>query len=414
MPALSLAALRHRDFALYAGANFLWTIGLQIQATALAWHMYEITHDAFKLGLVGLMEFLPAALLALPAGHLADRVDRRRLIVIGAGGELAAAVLLFALSATDRLSVLGILALALTFGVARAIATPAARALMPNLMPKDDFASAIAWSSTSWQVATIAGPGLSGLLYAVDPSVAYGGAAVAFAAALAAIVRMRGRAVAAASTSAAAKADTGSDLAALLAGLVLIVRNRLLLGAISLDLFAVLFSGASALIPVFAQDILRVGPFAGLALLSAQGIGAVVTALVLTQRPLARHVGRRLFIAVGVFGLAAIGFGLSHSYALSFAVLLVLGAADMVSVYVRGTLVPLATPDVLRGRVVAVESVFIGASNELGRFVAGSGAALLGPITAVLLGGSLTLAVTFTWLRLFPSLRRVDRFTDLA
>ena len=160
----SLAALRHRDFALYAGANFLWTIGLQIQATALAWHMYEITHDAFKLGLVGLMEFLPAALLALPAGHLADRVDRRRIILVGAGGELAAAAVLFALSATGRLSVLGILMLALAFGIARAIATPAARALMPNLMPKEDFASAVAWSSTSWQVATIAGPGICGLL----------------------------------------------------------------------------------------------------------------------------------------------------------------------------------------------------------------------------------------------------------
>jgi len=413
MPALSLAALRHRDFALYAGANFLWTIGLQIQATALAWHMYEITHDKFKLGLVGLMEFLPAALLALPAGQLADRIDRRRLILVGAGAELAAAVVLFALSATGRLAVVGILLLALAFGIARAIATPAARALMPNLMPKEDFTSAVAWSSTSWQVATIAGPGLAGLLYALAPPVAYGGAAFAFAAALAAIVRMRGRAVTAAPKP-ADKADTEGDLAALLAGLVLIVRNRLLLGAISLDLFAVLFSGASALIPVFAQDILRVGPRAGLALLSAQGIGAVVTAFVLTQRPLARHVGRRLFIAVGVFGLAAIAFGLSEWYWLSFATLLVLGAADMVSVYVRGTLVPLATPDALRGRVVAVESVFIGASNELGRFVAGSGAALLGTVTAVLVGGSLTLAVTFAWSRLFPALRRVDRFTDLT
>jgi MFS family permease len=409
----SLAALRHRDFALYAGANFLWTIGLQIQATALAWHMYEITHDAFKLGLVGLMEFLPAALLALPAGHLADRVDRRRIILVGAGGELAAAAVLFALSATGRLSVLGILMLALAFGIARAIATPAARALMPNLMPKEDFASAVAWSSTSWQVATIAGPGICGLLYALAPTVAYGGATLAFAAAITAVFRMRGRAVTAAPRP-VAKAGTEGDLAALLAGLVLIFRNRLLLGAISLDLFAVLFAGATALIPVFAQDILRVGPFAGLALLSAQGIGAVVTALVLTQRPLTRHVGRRLFVAVGVFGLAAIAFGLSHVYWLSFATLLVLGAADMVSVYVRGTLVPLATPDALRGRVVAVESVFIGASNELGRFVAGSGAALLGPVSAVLLGGSLTLAVTFAWSRLFPPLRRVDRFTDLT
>src|SRR5215468_1349284 len=413
MPALSLAALRHRDFALYAGANFLWTIGLQIQATALAWHMYEITHDAFKLGLVGLMEFLPAALLALPAGHLADRVDRRRLILIGASGELAAGVLLFTLSATDRLSVLSILALALTFGVARAIATPAARALMPNLMPKEDFASAVAWSSTSWQVATIAGPGLSGLLYALAPAVSYGGAMVAFAAGLIAVLCLRGRSVAAAPDP-VGRSDTEGDLAALLAGLVLIIRNRLLLGAISLDLFAVLFSGASALIPVFAQDILHVGPFAGLALLSAQGIGAVVTGLVLTQRPLSRHVGRRLFAAVGIFGVAAIGFGFSQIYWLSFAILMVLGAADSVSVYVRGTLVPLATPDALRGRVVAVESVFIGASNELGRFVAGSGAALLGPVSAVLLGGSLTLAVTVVWSRLFPALRRVDRFADLT
>ncbi|MGH6961092.1 MAG: MFS transporter, partial [Dongiaceae bacterium] len=327
------------------------------------------------------------------------------------------AAVLFALSASGRLSVLGILALALAFGVARAIATPAARALMPNLMPKEHFASAVAWSSTSWQVATIAGPGISGMLYALAPPVAYGGATLAFAAAITAAFRMRGRAVSAAPPSSTDRAGTEGDLVALLAGLVLIFRNRLLLGAISLDLFAVLFAvlfaGATALIPVFAQDILRVGPFAGLALLSAQGIGAVVTALVLTQRPLTRHGGRRLFVAVGVFGLAAIAFGLSHVYWLSFATLLVLGAADMVSVYVRGTLVPLATPDALRGRVVAVESVFIGASNELGRFVAGSGAALLGPVSAVLLGGSLTLAVTFAWSRLFPPLRRVDRFADL-
>src|SRR5262249_12937177 len=245
-------------------------------------------------------------------------------------------------------------------------------------------------------------------------AVAYGGATLAFAAAIVAVFRMRGRSVAAGAPGPTERAGTEGDLAALLAGLVLIVRNRLLLGAISLDLFAVLFSRASALIPVFAQDMLRVGPFAGLALLSAQGIGAVVTALVLTQRPLSRHVGRRLFAAVGLFGLAAIAFGFSQLYWLSFAILLVLGAADMVSVYVRGTLVPLATPDALRGRVVAVESVFIGASNELGRFVAGSGAALLGPVSAVLLGGSLTLAVTLVWSRLFPPLRRVDRFADLT
>ena len=401
-----LAALRARDFALYLAASFLTTIAVQVQATALAWQIYEITRDPFQLGLVGLAEFLPAALLALPAGHLADRVERRRLMLIGFGAELVAALTLVTLAGTDRITELAILAIALCFGIARAVATPAARALMPNLMPKEHFASAVAWSSTSWQVATIAGPGLGGLLYSIDPSVAYGGAAVGFAGALVCAFLMRGRPVAVAP-------KTEDDLTAILAGLVLIVRNRLLLGTISLDLFAVLFSGATALIPVFAQDILHVGADAGGLLRSAQGFGATLTALVLTQLPLQRHIGRRLFMAVGLFGIAAIVFGLSRDYWLSFAALLVLGAADMVSVYIRGTLVPLATPDELRGRVTAVESVFIGASNELGMFVAGTGGALLGPVAAVLVGGSMTLLVTLSWAGLFPVLRKLDRFTQL-
>ena len=401
-----LAALRERDFAFYVGASFLATIALQIQATALAWQIDEITRDPFQLGLVGLMEFLPAALLALPAGHLADRIDRRRLILIGAGAELIAASVLVSLAASDHVTELAILALAFCFGVARAIATPAARALMPNLMPKQHFASAVAWSSTSWQVATIAGPGLGGLLYSLGPSVAYGGAALGFAGAVLCAFLMRGRPV-------AAPERTESDLVAIMAGLLLIFRNRLLLSTISLDLFAVLFSGATALIPVFAQDILHVGADAGGLLRSAQGFGATLTALALTQMPLERHVGRRLFMAVGLFGVAAIVFGLSRDYWLSFAALLVLGAADMVSVFIRGTLVPLATPDELRGRVTAVESVFIGASNELGMFVAGSGGALLGPVAAVLVGGSMTLLITLSWAGLFPVLRRLDRFSDL-
>jgi MFS family permease len=406
-----LAALRNRDFAFYVSGNFLWTIGLQVQALALAWQIYEITRDPFQLGLIGLLEFLPAALLALPAGHLADRLDRRRLILVGVGAELIAAVVLVGLALAGRMSVAVILSLALVFGIARAIATPAARALMPSLMPKEQLAGAIAWSSTSWQVATIAGPGLGGLLYAVAPAVAYGGAAFAFAASTVAALLMRGRPV---ERPAPEGADGEGDLAAIVAGLVLICRHKLLLAAVSLDLFAVLFSGATALIPVFAQDILKVGSDAGGLLRSAQGFGAVLTALLLTWIPLTRHVGRRLFIAVGVFGLAALVFGLSQWYWLSFLAVLVLGAADMVSVYVRGTLVPLATPDALRGRVLAVEAVFIGASNELGMFVAGSAAALLGPAVAVLAGGSLTLVVTAVWSRIFPVLRRVDRFTDVG
>ncbi|MEZ5832994.1 MAG: MFS transporter [Dongiaceae bacterium] len=401
-----LAALRERDFAFYAGASFLATIALQVQATALAWQIYEITRDPLQLGLVGLSEFLPAALLALPAGHLADRVDRRVLMLVGMGSELLAAVVLVWLAVTAHITEVAILALAFSFGVARAIATPAARALMPNLMPREHFASAVAWSSTSWQVATIAGPGLGGLLYAIGPAVAYGGAGVGFAGAVLCAFLMRGRPV-------AVPERKDQDLAAVLAGLILIFRNRLLLSTISLDLFAVLFSGATALIPVFAQDILHVGADAGGLLRSAQGFGATVTALLLTQFPLQRNVGRRLFMAVGLFGVAAIVFGLSNVYWLSFAALLVLGAADMVSVYIRGTLVPLATPDELRGRVTAVESVFIGASNELGMFVAGSGGALLGPVAAVLVGGSMTLLVTLSWAGLFPVLRRLDRFAEL-
>jgi len=236
--------------------------------------------------------------------------------------------------------------------------------------------------------------------------VAYGGAALGFIGAVLLFFLMRGRPV-------ASVARNESDLVAILAGLVLIFRSRILLSTISLDLFAVLFSGATALIPVFAQDILHVGADAGGLLRSAQGFGATATALLLTQFPLQRHVGRRLFMAVGLFGVAAIVFGLSRDYWLSFAALLFLGAGDMVSVYIRGTLVPLATPDELRGRVTAVESVFIGASNELGMFVAGAGGALLGPVAAVLVGGSMTLLITLSWAGLFPNLRRLDRFVDL-
>jgi MFS family permease len=409
-----VAALRHRDFALYVSANFLTTIALQIQATALAFQIYAITDDMFQLGLVGLAEFLPAALLALPAGHLADRIDRRLLILIGVTAELFAALTLVFLASTDRISEVAILALALCFGIARAIATPAARALMPNLVAKEHLPSAVAWSSTSWQVATIAGPGLGGLLYSgfngwlypESPAMAYGGTALGFAGAVLLFFLMHGRSV-------AAVARKGSDFLAMLAGLVLIFRHRLLLSTISLDLFAVLFSGATALIPVFAQDILHVDAGGAGLLRSAQGVGATVTALLLTQFPLQRHVGRRLFMAVGLFGIAAIVFGLSREFWLSVAAMLVLGAADMVSVFIRATLVPLATPDELRGRVTAVESVFIGASNELGAFVAGAGGALLGAVPAVLVGGSMTLLITLSWAGLFPNLRRLDRFADL-
>ena len=404
--AAGLAALRHRDFSRYLAASFLATVALAMQSVALGWQIYDLTGSPFDLGLVGLMEFLPPFCLALVTGHIADRFDRRLILALGLFAELAAALAMVLMVVLDSVSVFGILAVAFAFGVVRAVATPAQRAMMPNLVPGEHFPSAVAWSGFAWQVATIGGPALGGLLYVLGPAVVYGATALA----------LLGAALAALGISPRPPQATVArpDLASLLAGAALIFRHKLLLGAISLDLFAVLFSGAAALLPVFAKDILHVGP-EGLGILrSAPGLGAVGTALVLTQWPLRRHVGRRLFIAVAVFGLAAAGFGLSRSFLLSFLALAVLGAADNISVYVRGSLVPLATPDALRGRVVAVESVFVGASNELGAFVAGSAAALLGPVLAVLLGGSLTLAVAGLWSVMFPSLRQVDRMESVV
>jgi MFS family permease len=406
-PAAGLAALRHRDYACYLGANFLSTVALQIQAVALGWQIYDLTGDPFKLGLVGLMEFLPAMGLALVAGPIADHFDRRKILIIGYLAEMLAAVLLVLMVLTDRTSVFAILAIALLFGVVRALVAPAARAMLPSLVPKEVFSTAIAWNSTTWQVATIGGPALGGFLYVLGPDVAYAGTVVALIGGTVFALVMRGRKI-------AAKTEERPNLAMLLAGFPAIFRRPILLGALSLDLFAVLFSGAVALLPIFAKDVLHVGPD-GLGILrSAPAIGAVTTALFLTQWPLRRHVGRRLFTAVGIFGVAVVGFGFSRDFWLSFGLLVLLGMADMVSVYVRGSIVPLATPDALRGRVMAVEMVFIGASNELGAFVAGTGAALLGAVPAVIVGGSMTILVTLAWARLFPPLRDVDRIESVA
>jgi len=403
--AAGLAALRNRDFSRYLTSSFLATVGLAMQGVALGWQIYDLTGSPFQLGLVGLMEFLPAFCLALVTGHIADRFDRRLIMVVGLTAEVAASVALVSMVLFDRVSAGGILGVAFAFGVVRAVATPAQRAMMPNLVPKTEFPSAVAWSSFAWQVATIGGPALGGLLYVLGPAVVYSATGLALFGSLIAIASIRPQ---------PPKATMERpSITSLLAGIMLIFRHKLLLGAISLDLFAVLFSGAVALLPVYAKDILHTGA-EGLGILrSAPGLGAVATSIVLTQWPLKRHVGRRLFFAVGIFGLAVIAFGLSRDYLLSYLALVVLGMADNVSVYVRGSIVPLATPDGLRGRVVAVESVFIGASNELGAFVAGSGAALLGPVAAVVLGGSLTLGVAMLWSAIFPSLRRVDRMESI-
>jgi len=404
--AAGFAALRNRDFAFYLSASFLATTALAMQSVALGWQIYYLTGKPFDLGLVGLAEFLPAFVLALVSGQIADRFDRRMVVFLGLLAEALAASSLIVMVALARVSVGGILTVAFTFGLARAISTPAQRAMMPNLIPPNDFPSAVAWSGIGWQIATIGGPALGGFLYAAGPIVVYSAVTAGLVAASIAMIMLRPQ-------RAATTSRERPTIESLLAGVRLIFSHKILLGAISLDLFAVLFSGAAALLPVFAKDILHTGP-EGLGILrSAPGLGAVCVAVFLTQWPLTRHIGRRLFIAVGIFGFAALAFGLSTSFWISFAALAVLGAADNISMYIRGSIVPLATPNALRGRVVAVESVFIGASNELGAFVAGTGAAFLGPVLAVVTGGSITLSVAVVWSWLFPELRRADRMESV-
>jgi MFS family permease len=393
--------LRHRDFAVFLAARFLSATAVQVQNVAVGWLVYDLTRDPLALGLVGLVTFLPAVGLALVTGHVADRHDRRLILVgcyvltaLAATGLLACALL-------RPVGTWPVYALVLLFGVTRAFANPAGQALLPNLVPRAELGDAIAWGSGVWQTATIVGPAVGGLLYVVGEAAAFGAAALGFAAAAALFAAIRHRSV--------APAPGGTDWGTLLAGLAFIRSRPAIFGAISLDLFAVLLGGATALLPVFARDILQVGP-SGLGLLrSMPAAGALATAVFLAWRPLRRRAGLRMFQAVALFGLATIVFGLSTSFPLSLACLFVLGAADMVSVVIRQTLVQLETPDGMRGRVAAVNSVFIGASNELGEFESGAVAALIGTVPSVVVGGAGTLVVAALWARWFPELRDRDR-----
>lgn len=394
-------AFRSRDFALYCGSRFVSATAIQMQNVAVGWWVYDITRDPFALGLVGLAIFLPAISLALVTGHTADRFDRRAiLLVCYAVATLTAAGLLFcAWSGVRQVGL--IYALLLLFGVTRAFANPASQAIVPNLVPPEHLSNAIAWHASAWQTATILGPALGGLLYAFGATVVFTTVVLSFGITLGLLAGIRHRVL--------LRAREKTSWTTLLAGIHFIRSKSAVFGAISLDLFAVLLGGATALLPIYARDILQVGPW-GLGLLrSMPAIGAVLMALLLAHRPLHRHTGRRLFQTVALFGLATIGFGLSKMLWLSLGWLFVLGAADMVSVFIRQTLVQVETPDAMRGRVAAVNTVFIGASNELGEFESGAVAALIGVVPAVVVGGLGTLAVAALWLRWFPELRNRDR-----
>jgi MFS family permease len=397
----SANALRHRKFLFYWVASWATSFAVQIMSVSVGWQIYDITRNPLDLGFVGLAQFLPPLLLVLVTGLAADKFSRRLIMGLCLLLEVACAAALVVFTQSISGVVWPVFAILVALGFARAFYNPAADALAPNLLPKEAIAHGISLNSMSWQIANIVGPVAGGLLYGLSGAVAYGVAAGLLAVALA-LVAAIGRVPQAAHAS-------ETSLATLLAGFSFIRREKLVLGAISLDLFAVLLGGAVALMPVYARDILQTGPW-GLGLLrAAPGAGAIVMALWLARFPIRDRAGVILFGFVAAFGVFTMVFGLSTLVPLSVVALMMMGASDMVSVYVRETLMQLRTPDEVRGRVNAVNRVFIGASNELGEFRAGVVAAWIGAVAAVTIGGAGTVAVAFFWSRWFPELRTARR-----
>jgi MFS family permease len=392
--------LQHRPFVQFWIARVFTTVALQIMGVAVGWQIYEITNNPLDLGLVGLAQFIPALLLLLVAGHFADRHDRRR-IIAGAEVAQAAAMALLVFGTTGGWMTRELLlATAFMVGAGRAFEAPTMSALLPRLVPVPMLARAVAVSSAAHQAAAIVGPALGGLLYYyAGPSAAYSGACALYAAASILMLTIPAPPVEA--------SRQPTDLRMFFAGITFIRHNPVVLGAISLDLFAVLLGGVTALLPIFARDILAVGPD-GLGLLrAAPGIGALVISVFLTRWPLRQRAGHVMFIAVAGFGIATIVFAVSRSFLISTLALAVLGAMDMVSVVIRQTLVQLFTPDSMRGRVSAVNTLFVGTSNQLGDFRAGAMAALVGAVPSVLIGGIGTLLVVLIAMRIFPALLNV-------
>ncbi len=399
---------RNRDLYPYLAARVCVSLAMQVQGVAVGWQIYEITGDALSLGYVGLAVFLPTALFTLPAGDAADRFDRRYLAAGSYAVQAIGASLLFWLAFAGQATPPALYAVLAIIGTARALAGPAQQSLLPLLVPASALARAVAWTSSAFKMAMVLGPALGGALLVIGPSVAYAVAACLFAFALATMLTIR--------TSGLRHVVSSeiSPIRRLLAGIEYVWRKPIVLGAISLDLFAVLLGGATALLPIYARDILAVGPQGLGVMRSAPAVGAILMGVWLAARPLERHVGRVMLGAVASFGIATIVFGLSTSFMLSLVALAGMGAADMISVLVRQTTIQLATPDDMRGRVSSVNSLFIGASNELGEFESGVTAAWFGTVPAVIVGGVGTVMVVAIWAWRFPALRGLDRFTDVT
>jgi MFS family permease len=402
------AAFQFSGFRLYQIARFCIVFCTEMQSVAVGWQVYEITRRPLDLGLTGLVQFLPGVLLFLVTGHVADRFDRRKLLTLCyAGYTFSSALLLFVALHVEALhrsgTVAPIFAILFLVGVVRSFSMPVSRALLPQLVPEEHFQSAVAWNSSIFQSATILGPAIGGLLYAFSrgPAAVYGTALFAGGVAVFTTLRIQ--------VQERPRARERFTVQAVLAGFRYIWAHKLVLGSISLDLFAVLLGGAVALLPVYAKEILHTGPW-GLGLLrSAPGIGAGVMALLIAYKPIRKRAGATMLWCVAGFGVFTMVFGFSRSLVLSMISLFFVGAADMVSVVVRGVLIQVETPDEMRGRVNAVDMIFIGASNELGEFESGLAAQWLGAVPAVVLGGLGAIAVTILWAWMFPELRRADK-----
>jgi MFS family permease len=408
---MSCTMLRSKDSVIsqpyymnYWVSRVLSSTSFQMLSVAIGWQMYELTHDAFSLGLVGLAQFLPMVLLTFVVGHVADRFDRRLIVAICLVIESAIAALLLVGSAADWLGREQILAAAAVLGACRAFEGPSSSALLPQLVPKEIMQQAISWSTSAGQTAQILGPALGGLLISAGPSYVYSIASVALLAAgiLTFLIRVKH----------SVRMIGPATLRSMFSGLVFVYRHPVILGTISLDLFAVLLGGATALLPIFAQDILHTGAW-GLGLMrTAPAVGALVMSFVIGYYPLKKAVGPILFGALAVFGLATMLFAVSKNLTVTLVALLLIGASDVVSVVIRSSLVQLQTPDEMRGRVNAVNSLFIGTSNQLGEFESGTLAGFIGSVPAAFVGGLGTLAVAGLWMLLFPSLRRMRSLSD--
>jgi MFS family permease len=410
-----LEAFASRDFRRYQLARGAAVLGAEAQSVAVAWQVYSITHRAIDLGYTGLALFLPGLIFLLPGGHAADRFDRRHVILACYSLQMLCTGALVLLACNNTRNVPAIYAVLFLIGTGRAFSGPASTALVPHLVPKAHFVNAVTWGTTIYQSANITGPALGGLLFTFPlahfaPHTRLDGAGVVYVFSLATLVWF----VALVSTLEVRPGrmeHRDLSLKVLLAGFQYVRSAGLLLGSISLDLFVVLLGGAAALMPIFAHDILHQGP-RGLGMLrAAPAVGAVAMSLILTRFPLHRHAGRKLFICVSIFGVATVLFGLSRTFWLSLAALVVTGAADNISVIIRASLLQLATPPEMRGRVSAVNSLFVGASNELGSFESGLTAQWWGAVRATVIGGVGALVVSGLWAAMFPNLRKADKLT---